>query len=73
MAKITIHFEECEFNALDHLAELEYRTIQAQAAIIINKTLEQLGLLSNSDSKKDLSTHSAEKILSDVASISIQQ
>jgi hypothetical protein len=45
MAKIIIHVEEHECNALDQLAEREYRTLQAQAALIIRRELERLGLL----------------------------
>ena len=45
MAKIIIHVEEYECNALDQLAEREYRTLQAQAALIIRRELERLGLL----------------------------
>ena len=49
MAKIIIHVEEHECNALDQLAEREYRTLQAQAALIIRKELERLGLLPGSE------------------------
>ena len=49
MAKIIIHVEEYECNALDQLAEREYRTLQAQAALIIRRELERLGLLPGSD------------------------
>lgn len=45
MAKIIIHFDEQEHNALNELAEREYRTIQAQAALIIHRQLRTLGLL----------------------------
>jgi len=45
MAKIIIHVEEHECNVLDQLAEREYRTLQAQAALIIRRELERLGLL----------------------------
>ena len=45
MAKIIIHFNEQEHNALNELAEREYRTIQAQAALIIHRQLQTLGLL----------------------------
>ncbi len=45
MAKIIIHMEEREHNALFQWAEQEYRTLQAQAAIIIHRELERQGLL----------------------------
>ena len=51
MAKIIIHVEEHECNALDQLAEREYRTLQAQAALIIRKELERLGLLPESEGR----------------------
>ena len=49
MAKIIIHVEEHECNVLDQLAEREYRTLQAQAALIIRRELERLGLLPGSE------------------------
>lgn len=45
MAKIIIHFDKQDHNALNELAEREYRTIQAQAALIIHRQLQILGLL----------------------------
>ena len=45
MAKVTIYFEEQEHTALHQLAEREYRTIPAQAALMINRQLQSLGLL----------------------------
>jgi len=63
MAKIIIHLDEHERNALDQLAEREYRTLQAQAAIIILKELEQLGLLPDENSP-----HSAKSNFTDAAS-----
>jgi hypothetical protein len=45
MAKVTIHLEEKEHNALNELALREYRTLPAQAAIIIHRQLIDLGLL----------------------------
>jgi len=49
MAKIIIHVEEHECNALDQLAEREYRTLLAQAALMLRKELERLGFLPGSE------------------------
>ena len=45
MAKVTIHLKENEHNALHELALREYRSLPAQAAIIIHRQLQDLGLL----------------------------
>ena len=45
MTKVTIYFEEHEHTALHQLAEREYRTIPAQAALMIRRQLQSLGLL----------------------------
>ena len=55
MAKITIHLEEKEHTALSELALREYRTLQAQAAIIIHRQLKNLGLLASDAIDKELS------------------
>ena len=57
MAKIIIHVEEHECNALDQLAEREYRTLQAQAALIIRRELERLDLLPGSDDSNATAIH----------------
>ncbi|MEW6406635.1 MAG: hypothetical protein AB1649_33050 [Chloroflexota bacterium] len=57
MAKIIIHVEDHECNALDQLAEREYRTLQAQAALIIRKELERLGLLPGSEDKNNAAAY----------------
>ena len=58
MAKIIIHVEEHECNALDQLAEREYRTLQAQAALIIRRELERLGLLPGGEVPNSAAIHS---------------
>ena len=59
MAKVTIHLEEKEHTALSELALREYRTLPAQAAIIIHHQLKSLGLLSMDAINSELSTDSA--------------
>ena len=44
MARIVIYLRDQEASALQMLAQLEYRTPKAQAALIIRKELERLGL-----------------------------
>ena len=57
MAKIIIHVEEHECNVLDQLAEREYRTLQAQAALIIRKELERQGLLPEYEAPNTAATY----------------
>jgi hypothetical protein len=45
MAKVIIYLHEHELTALSELAEREYRSIRAQAALIIRKELERLELI----------------------------
>ena len=45
MAKVIIHLNDNEFNALIALAHQEYRAPKAQASLIIRRELEKLGLL----------------------------
>lgn len=45
MIRVVIYLRDHEHNRLGELAEREYRTIQSQAAMIIRKKLENLGLL----------------------------
>ena len=47
MSKVIIHLAEHEHNALSDLAEREYRTLQAQAAMIIHHELVRCGALPN--------------------------
>jgi hypothetical protein len=45
MAKFIIYLREHELIALNGLAQREYRALKAQAALIIRKGLERLGLI----------------------------
>lgn len=45
MAKIIVYLREQDHAALYRLAEKEYRQPKAQAALIIRKELERLGIL----------------------------
>ena len=47
MAKVIIYLREHEFSALNDLAQREYRAAKAQAALIIRKELEKLGMIPN--------------------------
>jgi len=55
MAKVTIHLEEKEHTALNELALREYRTLPAQAAIMIHRQLTSLGLLDKDASDNEIS------------------
>ncbi len=46
MARVVIYLRDQEVSALQQLAQLEYRAPKAQAALIIRKELERLGLVS---------------------------
>jgi hypothetical protein len=45
MAKVIVYLRDYEKDALSNLAEHKYRTIKAQAALIIRKELERLQLI----------------------------
>lgn len=45
MSKVIVYLPETEFGALQKLAQQEYRATRAQAAVIIRKELERLGLV----------------------------
>ena len=45
MAKVIIHLRDHELTALNDLAQREYRTPKAQAALIIRRELQKLGML----------------------------
>lgn len=45
MPKVIIYLHEHELTALSELAEREYRSIKAQAALIIRKELERLEMI----------------------------
>jgi hypothetical protein len=46
MARVVIYLRDQEVSALQRLAQLEYRAPKAQAALIIRKELERLGMVS---------------------------
>ena len=45
MAKVIIHLNDNEFNALIALAHRKYRAPKAQASLIIRRELEKLGMV----------------------------
>jgi hypothetical protein len=45
MAKVSIYLRDHELTALNDLAQREYRAPKAQAALIIRKELEKLGMI----------------------------
>jgi hypothetical protein len=45
MAKVIIYLQDHELIALNDLAQREYRAPKAQAALIIRKELEKLGMI----------------------------
>ena len=47
MAKVIIYLRDHEFTALNDLAQREYRAPKAQAALIIRRELEKLGMIPN--------------------------
>lgn len=46
MAKVIIYLRDTELDALNRLAQQEYRVAKAQAALIIRRELERLGMIS---------------------------
>jgi len=46
MARVVIYLRDTEVSALQRLAQQEYRAPKAQAALIIRKELERLGMVS---------------------------
>jgi len=55
MARIVIYLLEPEMNALNHLAQQEYRPVKAQAALIIRNELKRLGMVGeqSADNEKE--------------------
>jgi hypothetical protein len=45
VAKVIIYLRDHELKALNHLAQHEYRSPKAQAALIIRNELEKLGMI----------------------------
>ncbi|MDO9303386.1 MAG: hypothetical protein Q7T89_18500 [Anaerolineales bacterium] len=61
MAKVIIYLQVHELAALNDLAQREYRTLKAQATLIIHRELEKLGMIPgeqqvNSNQNEPLST-----------------
>jgi hypothetical protein len=63
MARIVIYLPNQERNALYQLALREYRVPHAQAALIIRKELERLGMLSTDPRSKEPDEKSEEEII----------
>jgi hypothetical protein len=62
MAKIIIYLPDCESAALNQLAQREYRAPKAQAALIIRKELERLGMIeSEPEIRQSATSGKAEK------------
>ena len=51
MAKVIIYLRDHEASALNNLAQREYRVPKAQAALIIRKELERLGMIQTEHSQ----------------------
>ena len=47
MAKVIVYLREPEMQALNRLAQKEYRAPKAQAALMLRTELERLGMLEN--------------------------
>jgi hypothetical protein len=47
MAKVIVYLREYEMQALNQLAQKEYRAPKAQAALMLRTELERLGMLEN--------------------------
>ncbi len=45
MAKVIIYLRDHEFTALNELAQREYRAPKAQAALMLRRELEKLGMI----------------------------
>lgn len=63
MARVVIYLPNQERNALYQLAQREYRVPHAQAALIIRKELERLGMLSTDPQPKKLAGKPEEEII----------
>jgi hypothetical protein len=60
MARVVIYLPEPEINALNQLAQQEYRPVKAQAALIIRNELKRLGMIGEqpANNKKELNKSS---------------
>jgi len=56
MSKVVIYLREQEHTALNTLSQREYRTLRAQAALIIRKELVSLGMIEPEEQSQPL-TH----------------
>lgn len=62
MARLIVYLPEPERDALHTLAQSEYRLPRAQAALIIHKELERLGMLSSTQEFQPASESSQEAV-----------
>lgn len=53
MARVVIYLLEPEMNALNQLAQQEYRQVKSQAALIIRNELKRLGLIEAQPAGRD--------------------
>lgn len=60
MARVVIYLLEPEMNALNQLAQQEYRPVKAQAALIIRNELKRLGMVGDqpANNEKELNKSS---------------
>jgi len=56
MARVVIYLLEPEINALNQLAQQEYRPVKSQAALIIRNELKRLGLIEGQLAGEDKQT-----------------
>ena len=54
MSKVVIYLREQEHTALNTLSQREYRTLRAQAALIIRKELVSLGMIEPEEQPQSL-------------------
>jgi hypothetical protein len=54
MARVVIYLPAPEMNALNQLAQQEYRPVKAQAALIIRNELKRLGLVGEQPVNSDV-------------------
>ena len=62
MSKVVIYLREHEHTALNTLAQREYRTLRAQAALIIRKELVRLGMIEPKEQPQALTQPGTERI-----------
>jgi hypothetical protein len=54
MARVVIYLPEPEMNALNQLAQQEFRPVKAQAALIIRNELKRLGMVVEQPANNDM-------------------